>query len=554
MPVPVRTYATSPPCPLRWLALLVLLAATPLFAGGPPPAIRIPLDSLGFQPQATQFLTAGSSMLTVDYVDDRHLLFTFGVHRLMARIANDPPDDQDRTVEAVLVEVPSGNVLARTDWRLHDNGQYLWNMGHGRFMLRTHDSLTTFAPMANLASGQPFRQRDFLTMVSERRMGVVLLSPESDLMIVESVERMPPVPDPPASLFGPSPKPAPAILGRPGDPDPVALGFYRLAMPGKGDEVKATLAGVAHASHFGEVAAMGVGHIAVVDEGRQQWGFDFRPYNGKAKELAPFASTCDPTPRLVSNSEFVAFGCHGGNSPTILGGFNLNGEEMWEQNLSGDYVATFMSFAPESGRFALGRVLGQTATDDIQPVSGAGFNGQSIVVIQMESGKQILHVDCTPIVRAGQNFALSPNGMGLAVIRNDAIEVYNLPPLSKKDQADVKEARSLIPQESILPIEFAGPTAEPAAQPADQPVDQPAVAQPATAPANSPASTAASPVSPGGVQPVSAPAATAPAAAPPAPANSATAGDAAPVQPRKPPTLYTLPGDKNGGGADEETK
>jgi hypothetical protein len=144
--------------------------------------------------------------------------------------------------------------------------------------------------------------------------------------------------------------------------------------------------------------------------------------------------------------------------------------------------------------------------------------------------------------------------MGLAVIRNDAIEVYNLPPLSKKDQADVKEARSLIPQESILPIEFAGPTAEPAAQPADQPVDQPAVAQPATAPANSPASTAASPVSPGGVQPVSAPAATAPAAAPPAPANSATAGDAAPVQPRKPPTLYTLPGDKNGGGADEETK
>ena len=72
-------------------------------------------------------------MLTLHYLDNRHLLFTFGVHRLMERIANDPPDDQDRMVEAVLVEVPSGQVLARTDWRFHDNGQYLWTLATGGF-------------------------------------------------------------------------------------------------------------------------------------------------------------------------------------------------------------------------------------------------------------------------------------------------------------------------------------------------------------------------------------------------------------------------------------
>jgi hypothetical protein len=147
--------------------------------------------------------------------------------------------------------------------------------------------------------------------------------------------------------------------------------------------------------------------------------------------------------------------------------------------------------------------------------------------------------------------------MGLAVIRNDAIEIYNLPPLSKKDQADVKEARTLIPQENVLPIEFAGPTAEPAdqpaAQPADQPVNQPAIAQPA--PANSTAaSMATGPASSDATRPASAPAATAPAAAPPAPASSATVGDTVPEKPRKPPTLYTLPGDKDRGGADEGTK
>jgi hypothetical protein len=94
-----------------------------------------------------EFLLAGSSMLTVDFVDKDHLLITFGVRRLMKREPDPPPDDDDRTVGAVLVELPSGKVLARTEWRLHDRWQYLWNLGHGRFLLRVRDSLTILAPM-----------------------------------------------------------------------------------------------------------------------------------------------------------------------------------------------------------------------------------------------------------------------------------------------------------------------------------------------------------------------------------------------------------------------
>lgn len=534
MPVPVRTYAISRPRQLPRLALLVLLTTAPLLAWSNPPAIRIPLDSLGYEPASSQFLAAGSSMLTVNYVDSTHLLFTFAVHRLMERIPNDPPDDEDRTVEAVLVELPSGRVLARTDWRFHDNGQYLWSLGRGRFLLRIRDTLTTFAPLANLASGHPFRQRAFLT--TDRRIGVVLLSPEADLLIVESAEPAPPMPAAPVSLFGPTPKPAPQPIGKPGDPDPVALSFYRLALPGTGDMVEADLAGIAHASHFGDLAAMGAGHLVVVDEGRQEWGFDFHPFNGKVKELAPFASTCDPTPRFVSSSEFVAFGCHTGDSPQVIGGFNLRGDEMWEQNLFGDYVATFMTFAPESGRFALGRVMGDAPIDNLEQGSGAGLTGQNVVVYQMESGKQILHVDCSPVARAGQNFALSPDGMGLAVVRENALEIFPLPPLSKKDEADVKEARALIPKEDVLPIDFASPSPESAAastvpsEPTSVKASLPAV-QSAVQPEKQKVQQAAS---------VPAPSPTAPQ---PAASTTVVEGDAPPEHPRKRPTLYTLPGE-----------
>lgn len=554
MPVPVRIYAIARLRQLSRLALLMVLAATPMYGRGPAPSVRISLDSLDFQPQAAQFLLSGSSMMTLHYVDSRHLLFTFGVHRLMERIANDPPDDQDRMVEAVLVEVPSGRVLARTDWRFHDNGQYLWDLGHGRFLLRVRDTLTTFAPMANLASGHPFRQSGFLKMTPDRRIGVVLLSPESDLLIIESAERTPPVAPPPTPLFGPTPKPTPTPPGRPGDPDPVALSFYRLSMPG-GDQVKATLAGVARAANFGDLAAIGVGHIGVVEEGKQQWGFDFRPYHGAARELASFGSTCSPTPRFVSSSEFVAFGCHLGNNPQVLGGFNMSGDEMWEQNLFGHYVATSMAFAPSSGRFALARVLGEGGTDDLQPIVGSAFTEQSVVVYQTESGKQILHVDCTPIARAGQNFALSPDGMKLAVIHEGNIEVYDLPPLSAKDQAEVKEARALVPRENLVPLEFAGPSAAHATNPA---AGEPEAARDASAAAGAspevpkeagvPAAKPSAPAAPAVTSSAAAaptPVAPAPAksaAATPAP-SSAAAGDATPEQPRKPPTLYNLPDD-----------
>jgi hypothetical protein len=379
----------------------------------------------------------------------------------------------------------------------------------------------------------------------------MLLAPESDLLIVETVERTSPAPRPVTPLFGPTPKPAPTPLGRPDDTAPVALSFYRLSMSEKGDEVGAKLAGVAHSAHFGEIAAMGVGHIAVVDEGRQQWGFDFRPFNGEVKQLAPFASSCSPTPRFVSSSEFVAFGCHGGSSPMVLAGFNMLGEEMWEQNLSGDYVGTFLSFAPESGRFALGRVLGDKATSDLLTAPSA-VTGQSVVVYQTETGKQLLHIDCSPVSRAGQNFALSPDGMNLAVIREEAIEVYGLPPLSTKDLADVREARELVPQASLLPIDFAGPSPTPAAT-------SPAPSEPASA-KDASAAGSASPEAPKVASvPAAAPTPVAPQPPPQPPqpqpaASGATAGDDTPEQPRKPPTLYTLPGDKGGDAAQKETK
>src|SRR4051794_25889567 len=171
MPVPSIIHASLGVRKLLSLLLLVFVTGG-AFAKGPDPVAKIPLEPLGFPTLPNQFLLSGSSMYTVDFVDEKHLLVSFSTKRLLKRMSECPATDQDRIVDAILLEVPSGKVLARTSWRMHDRGQYLWNLGQGRFMLRVRDVLTTFAPVVNLAKGDAFRERPFIN--SERRIGGVL--------------------------------------------------------------------------------------------------------------------------------------------------------------------------------------------------------------------------------------------------------------------------------------------------------------------------------------------------------------------------------------------
>ncbi len=67
---------------------------------------------------------------------------------------------------------PRARTLARTSWRTHDHGQYLWNLGRRPLPVANSRYLSTFAPLVNLATGDTFRQRPFIR--TDRRIGGVL--------------------------------------------------------------------------------------------------------------------------------------------------------------------------------------------------------------------------------------------------------------------------------------------------------------------------------------------------------------------------------------------
>ena len=410
-----------------WLALaFAAVVAGPAFAGTkqPAPESRLLLEDLGFPGISQSFLASGGSMLSVNFVDSDHLLFTYSQRGLVPRLDGDPVDDEDRMVAAKLVELPSGKVVAQTQWHLHDHSRYLWSLGHGRFMLRIAGSLSTFEPMANLAAGQPFERTAF----AHRRglLSAVLVSGDGELLTIETGH------------------------------GPVTMDFYRLS----GGKAAGSPLRVEDAGSVGAPSPMLLpvdadGYFRAANREHDKWAIEYKPFAGKEVTLAPIDSTCSPTLRRVGTSQFVAETCRGKLGGTMLSAFDFEKHEMWEEPLAASPLPPSMAMAPEAGRFAISRVASIESPDTFQALPDS-VASQDVRVYQTQTGDLLLKVSCSPILRTAENFDLSEDGMRAAVVRGDAIEVYRLPALTELDHADLVELEKVAPPRGTGKIVFGG--------------------------------------------------------------------------------------------------
>ena len=511
-------------------ALAVLLVSVAAHAvRGPQPVVRLPLADLGFPGISQSFQDAGAAMLTVHFVDSTHILLTYGLRGLVERIKDDPPTDDDRAVGALLVELPSGKVLARARWHLHDHGQYLWALGDGRFLLRTRSLLTSIAPVANLASEDAFRQTRFAFLPGV--IDAVVVSPEGDLVTVEtSPPRKPP---PERTVF---------FVNEPQEKeqDPVET-FHFMRTTGTGSPespVVAISAGSVRARGTAMLPMNGRGYLMAKSEKRNRWALEFEGFDGDTRKLSYVDSSCAPRMVLVSPSQFVVFSCRGADDRIMLSSFNFLPLETWEEPLGESLGTAHFAYAPQAGRFALSRMISSapSSTPGTTSVGAGEPNSQEVRLYQIESGDLLLKLNCSPASRTGQNFDVSADGMNVLVVRAGVIEVYRMPPLSAKDKqelAEVQQREPPVPHSNFVKLKHITP----------EPTESVAEAAAASDKAQAAEAAAATPVAAAPAAPV--PAAAVPEAVPPAtaPAPAAVASDNAPANAgdvetrRKPPSL-----------------
>ncbi len=401
------------------------------------------LRTLGVPAIPPAFVQSGSSMLTLHMVDDTHLLLTFSSRGLVPRVQGDPPDDEDRMVAAELVELPTGRILERADWHMHDHGRYLWRMGKGRFLVRMRHELFVITPESSLETEHPLRPLSFPTREGLPVMAVV--SPDKGMLMVETMA---------PHKKGKIDTASHGVIVT--DPRPeVMIDFYRLS-GGDAPGVPLTIdgAGLVKAPAPLMLPMDADGYLWPSDAKHGQWPVSFNEFGGREVKIVSVDSACPPRLQMVSRFEFLAFTCKGADARTRIKSYGMDGHETWEDSLNGTYGVPELAFAPDAGRFALSRIVSPAGDLNFGSVIPDGAT-QEVRVYQTESGDLLLKVPTSPVTRYAENFDLSEDGLVAAVVNAGVVQVYKLPPPSAQDEKDLAEAKSFSPPASQAPVKFA---------------------------------------------------------------------------------------------------
>jgi hypothetical protein len=141
------------------------------------PSTSIDLSPVGFhEPSRMDRIAEYQPSLSLDFIDENHVLLTFNRKQLIKRQPECPADHQDRLMHAAVLEIPSGKVIAETDWYLHDRRRYLWPLSSGKFLLRKWNNL--FVVDSNL--------QETLLLKSPKDLLWVSVTPDGSQIITET--------------------------------------------------------------------------------------------------------------------------------------------------------------------------------------------------------------------------------------------------------------------------------------------------------------------------------------------------------------------------------
>jgi hypothetical protein len=370
----------------------------------PTPALRIDTVPLDYHPLSNFYLLSRSSSSSLDFIDNEHLLFTFRATGLLKRLAECHPDDEDQLIRALVVHLPDGKIERSVEWRMHDRGRYLWALGNGKFMVRQRDSLELTDASLELhpflRSGAPLR--------------LVKLSPDAKLVLVETdLEKH--TEDEHQQLAA-----AAGLDGFLGPSEDVLMTVLRIS--------DRSVLMRARSLKVSDVPIISEGYIETLAAQGGQWMLRYRPFKGEPTVITNVASSCEPNEDPLNDGTTAVTVCANRSSDHILQAISLQGKTLWTYRWDSHYIWPTTVSSQSGRRIAFSTLRVSHPVNAYDPFDETEVQAQRVDVLDAETGQLELTQYATPALSAGQNYALSPEGDHFAVLRDNAIEVYNLPP------------------------------------------------------------------------------------------------------------------------------
>lgn len=372
---------------------------------GPQPALRIPVEQLGYRPPGKLYLLARYSSSSLDFLDANHLLLTFREPRLLPR--QQGSSGLDQVIQADVLELPTGKVVAEDDWLLHDRNRYLWPLEGGKMLLRVNSTLYEVDNALHLTN----------LYASPTALEQVETSPDGKLLVMES-ELEKHTPEEHARLEKQA-----AMMGGGSPAEDVQVRMVRL------DERKMMLSG--HADVPGSVPATIDGFFDQRQVKESAWNVLFHPFGKRDpvdfEVVAKIESTCEPNEKVLNPQSVLVLSCPRGHNDRFVAAYSLHGEKLWDGRWQSNFTWPAFRVAQSGGSIAISWLSVNRPVSEHEPIDDEEVQNQVLSVLDSRTGSLRIAMLLKPIVSAGGNFALSPDGNRLAVVNGGSIEVYDLP-------------------------------------------------------------------------------------------------------------------------------
>ncbi len=396
-------------------------AAAPAAPDSPSPTVRIDLSTLGYHaPSRTDRLSEDESSVSLDFVDQNHVLLTFDPKKLFRRLPGCTPDHQDRLMHAALLELPGGKVVKEADWYLHDRRRYLWPLAPGTVLLRRRNDLYTVDSDLH----------QHLLLSSPKDLLWVAVTPDGSQVIVETATDSDPV-------KSARTKTESKFIARFLDAKTLAPG--RTLPLDKVVDLNGTNAGYVDLVHNGEI-----------------WLIRFGPDASERHNIARVRSRTVPDVVYASDRSWLIGRCATVNCDYGVTSFSVTGRRLWRQHWSRLRFFPAVARDQDGGRFGVSTLQFQPVENTVAKPGSPAYDPddafqldpsqrdvlqQDIQVFETASGNPILSLTVMPAVQSGRNFSLSADGRRLAVLEGDNLELFDLPPLSAEEQVKFAELK-----------------------------------------------------------------------------------------------------------------
>lgn len=359
------------------------------------PSYTIAAGPLGFSAPGEFYLGARNSLVSLDFLDEDHLLFTFRVPGLIHRLGNRAETEGERKIRALVLKLPEGTVDAEAVWTLHDRARYLYNLGKGQFLLRDKDTISIGDAALQLKPLMHFP-------------GPVLwmeVDPSGKYLVTGSEE--------------PAKKQAKAGDGPETDDETdTVLRILRR------EDGKIML--VSHVRSSVHVPINGEGYIELLRGRGNAWALSLDRFDGGETPVGQLDSACSPMVNFLSEKQFLVTGCTSSGDPTLQS-MGMNGKRLWDLNLGNAILWPVLVTNADGTRLARETLLSSRSVNAMAPIEADDIKGQDVMVLDAATGKMVLRAAASPVFDAGGNVAISPSGRRVVIVMDANLQVFELP-------------------------------------------------------------------------------------------------------------------------------